>query len=130
MRGGFPAAHGAPRGATRFRGATATSDRQHLGTFGLRQTPTDEALKASGRLRQKCCGPGDMQPVAHWAGLRPGSPEGTTNWSWPCFDGIWLNTGHYRNGVVLAPASCRLLAELIAGGNRSSTRPLRPAGRL
>lgn len=50
----------------------------------------------------------------HWAGLRPGSPEGV-----PCigrhpdFDNLYLNCGHFRNGFVMAPASARLLTDLI-----------------
>jgi glycine oxidase len=28
---------------------------------------------------------------------------------------LWLNCGHFRNGLVLAPASCRLLADLMLG---------------
>ena len=48
----------------------------------------------------------------HWAGLRPGSPSGI-----PCIgphphcEGLYLNVGHYRNGVVLGPASVRLLVD-------------------
>lgn len=58
----------------------------------------------------------DMQPVAQWAGLRPGSPEGVPFvGAVPGFEGLWLNTGHYRNGLVLAPASCRLLVDLMRG---------------
>jgi glycine oxidase len=33
----------------------------------------------------------------------------------PGVPGLWLNTGHYRNGVNLAPASAALLADLMAG---------------
>lgn len=52
----------------------------------------------------------------HWAGLRPGSPTGI-----PCiarhprFTNLYINAGHYRNGVVLGPASARLLADLLLG---------------
>ncbi|WP_376738950.1 MULTISPECIES: glycine oxidase ThiO [Pseudomonas] len=54
--------------------------------------------------------------VAHWAGLRPGSPEGIP-YIGPVSarPGLWLNCGHYRNGLVLAPASCQLLTNLITG---------------
>ena len=50
----------------------------------------------------------------HWAGLRPGSPTGI-----PCIArhpelaNLYINAGHYRNGVVLGPASARLLADLL-----------------
>ena len=50
----------------------------------------------------------------HWAGLRPGSTNGIP-YICPVQDieGLYLNTGHYRNGVVLGPASARLAADLI-----------------
>lgn len=55
-------------------------------------------------------------PVAQWAGLRPGSPDGVP-YIGPlsAMPGLWLNTGHFRNGLVLAPASCRLLTDLMLG---------------
>jgi glycine oxidase len=58
----------------------------------------------------------NSQVVAQWAGLRPGSPEGIP-YIGPVSakPGLWLNCGHYRNGLVLAPASCRLLADLMTG---------------
>ncbi|MHB1241355.1 MAG: glycine oxidase ThiO [Gammaproteobacteria bacterium] len=50
----------------------------------------------------------------HWAGLRPGSPAGIPFiGEHPDIQGLYVNSGHYRNGVVLAPASARLLSELI-----------------
>ncbi|WOD12189.1 glycine oxidase ThiO [Pseudomonas sp. NyZ704] len=74
----------------------------------------------------------DLQPVAQWAGLRPGSPEGVPYIGpVPGYDGLWLNTGHYRNGLVLAPASCRLLADLMSGAPAIiDPRPYAPAGRV
>ncbi|ABE57856.1 Glycine oxidase ThiO [Chromohalobacter israelensis DSM 3043] len=48
----------------------------------------------------------------HWAGLRPGSPDGVPRiGAVPGVEGLWVNAGHYRNGLVLAPASTRLLAD-------------------
>ena len=50
----------------------------------------------------------------HWAGLRPGSPGGIPFIGpYPGIDGLYLNAGHYRNGVVTAPASARLAADLM-----------------
>ena len=50
----------------------------------------------------------------HWAGLRPGSTKGIPYiCSIPGVEGLYLNAGHYRNGVVLGPASARLAADLI-----------------
>lgn len=48
----------------------------------------------------------------HWAGLRPGSPEGIpTIGAHPEIANLYFNCGHYRNGFVMAPASARLLAD-------------------
>ncbi|GAA6130950.1 glycine oxidase ThiO [Halopseudomonas sabulinigri] len=73
-----------------------------------------------------------MAPVAQWAGLRPGSPEGIPYIGpVPGLDGLWLNAGHYRNGLVLAPASCRLLADLVLQREPAlNPQPYLPAGRL
>lgn len=55
-----------------------------------------------------------LEPVAQWAGLRPGSPNGIPFVGRvPELENVWVNAGHYRNGLVLAPASARLLADLI-----------------
>lgn len=52
--------------------------------------------------------------VAQWAGLRPGSPDGVPFiGELEQLPGVYLNVGHYRNGLVLAPAACRLLADLL-----------------
>ena len=52
----------------------------------------------------------------HWAGLRPGSPHGIPYiMQHPQIEGLFINTGHFRNGVVLGPASARLLADILLG---------------
>ncbi len=59
----------------------------------------------------------------HWAGLRPGSPTGVP-YIGPVqgIEGLYLNPGHFRYGVVMGLASARLVAELISG-----TEPTMPA---
>lgn len=43
-------------------------------------------------------------------------------------DGLWLATGHYRHGVLLAPATARLLVEAIMTGAQSQQlAPFSPA---
>lgn len=58
-------------------------------------------------------------PIEHqWAGLRPGSRTGVPVISaHPQIDGLFVNTGHFRYGVVLGLASARLAAGLILGQN-------------
>ncbi len=58
----------------------------------------------------------DFPIEAHWAGLRPGSPDGIPFIGpHPSVENLWVNAGHFRNGIVLGPASARLTAELVAG---------------
>lgn len=67
----------------------------------------------------------DAEVEHHWAGLRPGSTNGIP---YICsvhdVEGLYLNAGHYRNGVVLGPASARLAADLIL--NRQPTFDIAP----
>lgn len=88
-----------------------------LEDVGFDKTPTQEALDS---LRASAIellpALADAEVVKHWAGLRPGSPEGIPYIGpVPGFEGLWLNCGHFRNGLVLAPASCQLLADLLLG---------------
>jgi glycine oxidase len=54
------------------------------------------------------------QPIKQWAGLRPASPNGIPYIGRvPQFSNLWVNAGHFRNGLVLAPASAKLLADLM-----------------
>lgn len=53
-------------------------------------------------------------PLRHWAGLRPGSPDNIPVIDrHPDFDNVFVNVGHYRYGLTMAPASAELLADLI-----------------
>lgn len=66
---------------------------------------------------------GTQAPQGQWAGLRPASPDGVPLVGpVPDCPGLWVNTGHFRNGVNLAPASALLLEALLSGG----TPPLDP----
>lgn len=57
-----------------------------------------------------------VQPIQHWAGLRPGSPDNIPIIDrHPDFENVFINTGHYRYGVTMAPASAELLVDLIEG---------------
>jgi glycine oxidase len=58
----------------------------------------------------------EAQIEHHWAGLRPGSPQGIPYIGpVPGVEGLYINAGHFRNGVVLGPASARLMADLVLG---------------
>ncbi|MBN9133496.1 MAG: glycine oxidase ThiO [Nitrosospira multiformis] len=54
--------------------------------------------------------------VAHWAGLRPASPRNIPAISvHPAISNLYLNSGHYRYGVTMAPGSAQLIANMILG---------------
>ena len=56
----------------------------------------------------------DCELETHWAGLRPGSTSGIpVIAAHPSLEGLFINSGHYRNGLVLAPASALLLREIM-----------------
>ncbi len=56
----------------------------------------------------------DYPVERHWAGLRPGTVEGIPYiYADEKVAGLYVNSGHFRNGVVLGPASARLMADLI-----------------
>ncbi|HEY4440613.1 MAG TPA: glycine oxidase ThiO, partial [Candidatus Elarobacter sp.] len=52
--------------------------------------------------------------VETWAGLRPGTPDGRPFLGETALAGYFVASGHYRNGILLAPASARLIASAIA----------------
>lgn len=58
----------------------------------------------------------DFEVEHHWSGLRPGSPEGIPYiGSVTGLENLFINAGQFRNGLVLAPASTRLLADMLLG---------------
>lgn len=56
----------------------------------------------------------DVPLELQWSGFRPAAPGGVP-WIGAITPRLWINAGQYRNGVVLAPASARLLADAILG---------------
>lgn len=100
---------------------------------GFDKTPTGDALASLKASAEKMLpGLAQREIVGHWAGLRPGSPDGIPFiGEVPELPGLWLNCGHYRNGLVLAPASCELLKNLMLGETPIvDPTPYSPAGRL
>ena len=63
---------------------------------------------------------GDMEIERQWAGLRPGTEQGIPYICMhPEIDGLYINAGHYRNGVVLGAASVKLMTEIVLGQKTS-----------
>lgn len=58
----------------------------------------------------------DAEFVTAWAGLRPASPDGLPVLGGSPVPGLYFAAGHHRNGILLAPVTARLLADLLTGG--------------
>jgi len=50
-----------------------------------------------------------------WAGLRPGSPDGLPILGATSLPGYFAATGHYRDGILLAPVTAQVMAQVITG---------------
>jgi len=53
--------------------------------------------------------------AASWAGLRPATPDRLPYIGRAPVDGLLLATGHFRNGILLAPITAEIVADLLAG---------------
>lgn len=62
-----------------------------------------------------------------WTGFRPATQDGLPFLGAATLDGLFVATGHYRNGILLAPATARLVAGAIAGENLPELAPFSPA---
>jgi glycine oxidase len=52
--------------------------------------------------------------IETWCGLRPGTPDQLPILGPAEIDGLVFATGHYRNGILLAPVTAKLVGEWIA----------------
>ncbi|MBM4381332.1 MAG: glycine oxidase ThiO, partial [Deltaproteobacteria bacterium] len=57
----------------------------------------------------------DAPVQAHWAGLRPWTEDHAPLLGEGSLPGLHLATGHFRNGILLAPITARLVADALLG---------------
>ena len=88
---------------------------------GYDKTPTRKARQQLENFVRRVFPPLAQCPVVHhWAGLRPGSADGIPSIGrHPGVSNLSFNCGHFRNGLAMAPASARLLAELLTAREAS-----------
>jgi glycine oxidase len=60
----------------------------------------------------------EMELLDATAGLRPGTPDNLPIVGPGAIDGLLLATGHYRNGILLAPLAAETIADLLSQGDR------------
>jgi glycine oxidase len=63
-------------------------------------------------------------PMERWWGFRPGTPDQAPLLGPGPIEGLWLATGHYRNGVLLAAITAELIASGITGAGDVETATL------
>ena len=61
-----------------------------------------------------------------WAGLRPGTPDGLPIVGESALPGLYLAAGHFRNGILLAPLTAVLVADLLLRGTTGPPRLFSP----
>lgn len=50
-----------------------------------------------------------------WAGLRPGTPDDLPMLGLTDTPGVFIASGHFRNGILLAPVTARIMADVVTG---------------
>ena len=80
---------------------------------GLDENAARDLVAAAARVLP---GFAELPVAAHWAGLRPGTPDGLPILGEdPALPGLVYATGHYRNGILLAPLTAAVVAAIAAG---------------
>jgi glycine oxidase len=63
-----------------------------------------------------------------WAGLRPGTPDALPILGATATPGYFVATGHFRDGILLAPITAHVMAEVITGSScQYDLKPFSPA---
>jgi glycine oxidase len=71
---------------------------------------------------------GRLGVLRAWAGLRPATPDEMPYMGPLPLHNLWVSTGHFRKGILLAPLCARLLAgSILAGRPDDVLQPFRPA---
>lgn len=55
----------------------------------------------------------------HWSSFRPGTPDGLPLVGETTIEGLFVASGHYRNGILLAPVTAELISQAISGAPSS-----------
>lgn len=88
---------------------------------GQADTHVDPSVIADFRRRAAEIAPAlaSAPELSSWAGVRPGSPDDAPLIGETAVPGVAAALGHYRNGVLLAPATAEIVADQIIDGKVS-----------
>ncbi len=88
--------------------------------LGFDQTVTVGAVsELLADARELLPGVSELALVETAAGLRPGSPDNAPLLGPTALPGLAMATGHYRNGILLAPITADVVADFLVGGQIS-----------
>ena len=78
------------------------------------EAPEPEAIAAlHTRAARLCPVLEDLPVIETWAGIRPGTPDRAPMIGQTASPGLFVAAGHYRNGILLAPITARIIADLM-----------------
>ncbi len=98
-----------PRGGEIFIGATVEPDR-------VIDTPDAQAIDALRAEAIRLCPVlADAPVIDRWAGMRPGTPDHAPFIGETVTPGLFVASGHYRNGILLAPITAQIIAAAVFG---------------
>ncbi len=88
-----------------------------LEDVGFDQSTTESAREAMAAKAEAILPGLKGKPILkHWSGLRPGTPENLPAiCEHPTIKNLYLNTGHFRYGLTMAPCSAAMVAAMANG---------------
>lgn len=98
-----------PRGDQVVIGATVEPGRV------LEAAEPEVVAKLKAEAARLCPGLAGAETVESWAGVRPGTPDQAPLLGQTAAPGLYVAAGHYRNGILLAPVTARILADAVTG---------------
>lgn len=95
-------------------GRVTIGSTKELGGFEL--ATSEEGIGGLRALAERVC-PAlkGARELGRWSALRPCAPDELPVWGRGPLEGSWVATGHYRNGILLAPLTGELVAKALSG---------------
>lgn len=85
----------------------------------LRQTVPDQIARLRAKAIEICPSLANAAVLDSWAGVRPGLKSFAPLLGETRVPGLFVAAGHYRNGILLAPITAQIIADLILDQNPS-----------
>jgi glycine oxidase len=80
------------------------------------EAPEPAAISALlARAARLCPVLADLPIIETWAGIRPGTRDRAPLIGETAVPGLYVASGHFRNGILLAPITARIIADMMLG---------------